>query len=57
MNLQQYITPENAQDYANTINKIALCSDITGLSVSNPNLELFENELEALAIQLGYMVE
>lgn len=57
MNLQQYITPENAQDYANTINKIAFCSDITGLSVSNPNLELFENELEALAIQLGYMVE
>jgi hypothetical protein len=55
INLGQYLTVENAQEYASLTDKIAFCSDITGLSVSSRRLEEFEDNLELLAIKLGFM--
>jgi hypothetical protein len=57
MDLNKYLTEENAQEYATLTDKIAFCSDITGLSVSSRRLEEFENNLESLAIKLGFMKE
>ena len=53
--LDKYLTVENAQEYATLTDKIAFCSDITGLSVSSRRLEEFENNLELLAIKLGFI--
>lgn len=57
MDLHKYLTEENAQEYATLTDKIAFCSDITGLSVDSRRLEEFENNLESLAIKLGFMKE
>ena len=53
----QYITPETAKEYAETNDKLAYCSDITGLSISSTLLIPFEIALEQLAIRLGYLEE
>jgi hypothetical protein len=53
--LKQYLTSDNAYDYSMTTDKIALCSDITGLRIDSPLVERFENDLEKLANELGYM--
>jgi hypothetical protein len=57
MDLHKYLTEANAQEYATLTDKIAFCSDITGLSVDSRRLEEFENNLESLAIKLGFMKE
>ena len=54
---EQYITPETAKEYAETNDKLAYCSDITGLSISSTLLIPFEIHLEQLAIRLGYLEE
>ena len=51
----KYITPENAKEYAETNDKLAYCSDITGLSISSTLLIPFEIHLEQLAVRLGYL--
>lgn len=51
----KYITPETAKEYAETTDKIAYCSDITGLSIDSNLLFVFEVYLERLAIELGYL--
>ena len=53
----QYITDENAKEYAETNDKIAYCSDITGLSVDSILIIPFEIALEQRAIRLGYLPE
>lgn len=53
----KYITPETAREYADTEDKIAYCSDITGLSIDSNLLFVFEVYLERLAIELGYIDE
>ena len=55
INLGQYLTAENAKEYATLNDKIAFCSDITGLSVDSRRLEEFEDNLESLAIKLGFI--
>lgn len=50
------LTPENAQRYAETTDKLCLCSDLTGYGVDSAIVVRFEDQLEALAIELGYMV-
>ena len=53
----KYITPETAKEYAETNDKIAYCSDITGLSIDSILLIPFEIHLEQLAVRLGYLEE
>jgi len=50
------LTPYNAQRYAETTDKLCLCSDLTGYGVDSAIVVRFEDQLEALAIELGYMV-
>jgi hypothetical protein len=50
------LTPENAQRYAETTDKLCLCSDLTGYGVDSSIPARFEDQLEALAIELGFMV-
>ena len=49
------INADNAKSYADTIDKLAFCSDLTGLSVDSRMIVRFENELETLAKQLGFL--
>lgn len=50
------LTPENAQRYAETDQKLSLCAGLTGYGVDSAIVVRFEDQLEALAIELGYMV-
>ena len=50
------LTPYNAQRYAETTDKLCLCSGLTGYGVDSSIVARFEDQLEALAIELGYMV-
>lgn len=49
------INAENARLYANTIDKLVFCADLTGLSVDSRLIVRFENELETLAKKLGFL--
>lgn len=51
------LTPENAQRYVETTDKLCLCSDLTGYGVDSSIVVRFEDQLEALAIELGYMAD
>jgi hypothetical protein len=50
------LTPENARRYAETTDKLCFCADLTGHSVDSRITARFEDQLEALAIELGYIV-
>lgn len=53
--LTQYLTADNAKEYASLTDKLVFCSDLTGLSVDSRLLARFENDLEKIAIVLNYM--
>ncbi len=55
LDIEPDLTPENALAYSNTIDKLVFCADLTGLSVDSRLLARFENELERLAVSLGYL--
>jgi hypothetical protein len=49
------LNPENARLYTEKTDKLVFCADLTGLSVDSRLLARFENELEKMAIEHGYM--
>lgn len=54
-NYAEDLTPENAKRYAETIDKLCFCADLTGYGVDSSITAKLEDQLEALAQKLGYM--
>jgi hypothetical protein len=58
--VNQYVTYENAKEYAGITDKIAFVSDITGLSVNNrfvPALENFLDNYLSLGIEVAHFCQ
>ena len=51
--LQQYLTEENARQYASTNDKLIYCQDLTDLPLRSKLLDQFEEELWIYACDLG----
>lgn len=49
------LTPKNAKFYAETIDKLCFCADLTGYGVDSKITATLENKLEAMAVELGYL--
>jgi hypothetical protein len=58
--VNQYVTYENAKEYAGITDKIAFVSDITGLSVDHrfvPALEKFLDNYLGLGIEVAHVCQ
>jgi hypothetical protein len=57
MELNQFLTVENAKDYAATNDKLIYCQDLTDLPLRSKSLEMFEYEMYKFAFDLGMCKE
>jgi hypothetical protein len=57
MELEKYLTLENAKGYAATQDKLIFCEELTDLPMGNKALESFEYEMFIFALNLGLVTE
>jgi hypothetical protein len=55
--LIQYLTEENAKDYAATQDKLIFCEELTDLPFQSKILDRFEEEMWIYACDLGFCKE
>ena len=58
IDIQPFVTNQNALEYANTTEKTIFCHDLVGtFRVGHPAVDALDDELYQLAIDLGYILE
>jgi len=57
MELQEFLTKENAVVYASTNDKLIYCQDLTDLPLQSNRLTMFEYEMWMFACKLGLCKE
>jgi len=57
MELNHFLTQENAKNYAATNDKLIYCQDLTDLPLRSKRLEMFEYEMWMYACNIGLCKE